>query len=416
LSIRLNPASIKSPTQNHDYFSYLIIGIICFSLGFISASSGAESKIVSINPSTEAKSQSINLDEYWQVWGKIQDKYVDVENVNEEDIVYGSIKGLVNSLGDPYSSFMTPSETEIFQSSLNSELEGIGAELSVEDNLLVVVSPLKNSPAEQAGIKPGDIIFEIDHQDATDYSFLEAVHHIRGKRGSTVVLGIIREGEDEPLEISIVRDKIELESVSSKELDDNLFYISLNQFSDDTEKEFFEATNQAILLQPKGIILDLRFNGGGYLDSAVNILGEFLADGSVAVVIESGADKMREELKTQGSQKLADIPLVVLINEGSASASEILAGALQDYGIATIIGTTSYGKGTVQEVEILDDNSSLRITIAKWLTPLGRSINQEGVSPDIISELDEEKALEGIDSQLETAKEFLLNLPEPNQE
>jgi len=392
------------------------LAILCFALGFISAHTNQNNNIIKVNPITQAKSHGLELDKYWEVYDRVQEKYVNAQDIQEDDIVYGSIKGLVNSLGDPYSSFMTPEETEIFQSSLNSELQGIGAELTVENQLLVVVSPLKDSPAEKAGLKPGDIILEIDHKDATEYSFFEAIQHIRGEEGSTVILNIFREGNEEPLEISIIRAKIELDSVSTEELEDELFYISINQFSDDTEKEFFAATNEAILLQPKGIILDLRFNGGGYLDSAVNILGEFLDNSQIGVIIESGSAKERTQMTIKGQQRLSGIPLVVIINNGSASASEILAGALQDYDKATIIGTKSYGKGTVQEVEILNDNSSLRITIAKWLTPLGRSINKEGIVPDVIIELDEEKIKDGIDNQLENAKDLLLNPIENSEE
>jgi len=330
--------------------------------------------------------------------------------IDDDEAVYGAIKGLLNSLGDPYSAFMTPEESEIFQSSLNSELEGIGAELTIENSLLTVVSPLKDSPAEKAGLKPGDIIVEIDHEDATEYSFFEAVQNIRGEKDTEVTLTILREGLDEALELTITRGTIEIDSVSTEELEDGLFYISINQFSDDTEKEFFAATNQAILLQPKGIILDLRFNGGGYLESAINILGEFLANNEIGVIIESGASKKRDAMTIHGQQRLADIPLVILINEGSASASEILAGALQDYEKAFIMGEQSYGKGTVQEVEILNDGSSLRLTIAKWLTPHERSINELGITPDEVVELNEEDLKNEIDSQLEAAKKHLLDL------
>jgi len=414
--MRFNPFSIKTNNKKIDYISYLLLGLVFFGLGYISASPNHTNPNTKRNPIIQAKSTSLDLDEYWDVYERVQDKYVDAQDIKEDDLIYGSIKGLVSSLGDPYSSFMTPDETEMFQSSLNSELQGIGAELTVENQLLIVVSPLKDSPAEKSGLKPGDIILEIDHKDATEYSFFEAVQNIRGEEGSIVLLKIYREGEEEPLEISITRAKIELESVSTKELDDNLFYISINQFSDDTEKEFLAATNEAILLQPKGIILDLRFNGGGYLDSAINILGEFLDNDQIGVIIESGSAKERSQMTIRGQQRLSDIPLVVLVNNGSASASEILAGALQDYDKATIMGVQSYGKGTVQEVEILNDNSSLRITIAKWLTPLGRSINKEGITPDIIVEIDEEKIKAGVDNQLESAKDLLLNPSKPKEE
>lgn len=379
-----------------------------FSLGFYFGISYEGPEINRVN--TNSTEKDLDLNKYWNVWEKVQLNYVDAEHINKDDAIYGSIKGLVDSLHDPYSSFLTPNETDIFQSTLNSELQGIGAEMTIEDDYLTVVSPLKDSPSEKAGLKPGDIIIAIDQIDSTELSFLEAIEKIRGPRGSRVVLTVVRAEFEEPQDISIIRDRIELESVTSEIKQDNIFYISINQFSDDTEKEFFEAVNEALLLSPKGIILDLRFNGGGYLESAVNIMGEFLEDGLTGVIIESTASRERETLPVSGKQRLANVPLVILINEGSASASEILAGALQDYGKAFLIGKTTYGKGSVQEVEILPDGSSLRLTIAKWLTPNNRDIDHEGIAPDLEVEITEEDIANEYDRQLEEAIEYLNNL------
>lgn len=381
-----------------------------FSFGFYSGVNYTGPELENVTKATQ--DPNLNLQKYWNVWGRVQQNYVDAEHISTEDAVYGSIKGLIDSLGDPYSSFLTPDETEIFQSTLNSELQGIGAEMTIEEGYLTVVSPLKDSPAEKAGLKPGDVIIAIDKVDSTEYSFIEAIENIRGPRGSKVILTVVREELNEPQDISIIRDKIELESVTSEVMDENIFYISINQFSDDTEKEFFEAVNDALLIDTKGIIIDLRFNGGGYLESAVNILGEFLENGLTGVVIESTASRDREALSVEGKQRLAGIPLVILINEGSASASEILAGALQDYGKAFLIGKTTYGKGSVQEVEVLPDGSSLRLTIAKWLTPNNRSIDHEGIAPDLEVEITEEDIANEYDSQLEKALEYLRNLGE----
>lgn len=381
-----------------------------FSFGFYSGVNYTGPELENVTKANQ--DPNLNLQKYWNVWGKVQADYVDAEHINNDNAVYGSIKGLIDSLGDPYSSFLTPDETEIFQSTLNSELQGIGAEMTIEEGYLTVVSPLKDSPAEKAGLKPGDVIIAIDKVDSTEYSFIEAIENIRGPRGSKVILTVVREELNEPQDISIIRDKIELESVTSKVMDENIFYISINQFSDDTEKEFFEAVNDALLIDTKGIIIDLRFNGGGYLESAVNILGEFLENGLTGVVIESTASRDREALSVEGKQRLAGIPLVILINEGSASASEILAGALQDYGKAFLIGKTTYGKGSVQEVEVLPDGSSLRLTIAKWLTPNNRSIDHEGIAPDLEVEITEEDIANEYDSQLEKALEYLRNLGE----
>lgn len=387
-----------------------IVVLVVFSLGFYGGQAFVDSNDDYVVSDEQREVKDLDLDQFWDVWSKVQIKYVDAEHIDHDNAVYGAIKGMVSSLDDPYSAFLTPDETQVFQDSLNSELEGIGAELTIEEGLLVVVSPLKDSPAEKASLKPGDVIIAIDATDAQEYSFFEAIQNIRGPRGTKVILTVVREGLDEPIDVTITRDRIDLESVTTEVLEDDIFYISINQFSDDTEKEFFEAVNEALLIDPSGVVLDLRFNGGGYLETSVNIMGEFVEDGLPGVIIESTASRNREVLEIDGNQRLIDVPLVVLINEGSASSSEILAGALQDYERAFIIGSTSFGKGSVQEIETLNDGSSLRLTIAKWLTPSERDIDAEGIAPDLTVEITEEDAENDVDPQLDKAVEYLLNL------
>lgn len=350
---------------------------------------------------------NFNLNPLSNVWSVINSEYVNLSSIEKDVISYGLAKGLVDSLDDAYSAFLTPEETQVFTRELDQELEGIGAEITQEEGVLKVVSPLKGSPAEKAGLKPGDIIVEIDGEDASVLNLFKAIEKIRGKRGSAVTLTIYREGADDTMEISIIRDVIEIESVTTEVLDNSIFYISINQFSDDTTKEFNAAVASALLNSPKGIILDVRYNGGGYLQTAVDILGEFLDKQSPAVIVETGADKFKETLKTNGKGRLAGIPLVVLINEGSASASEILAGALQDTNKAFLIGKNTFGKGSVQKIEQFRDGSSLRLTIAEWLTPNGTSINKTGVAPDLEVEITEKDVENKTDSQLEKAKSYL---------
>lgn len=396
--------------MKNKYIRNFISVLLIFVIGFYA---GANFQENSSNPSGYVPDEhDLDLTSYWDVWNKIQNKYIGAKDIDKQEAVYGSIHGLVESLGDPYSGFLTPSETEIFTSDLDNELEGIGAELTVQDGQLVVVQPLKGSPSEKAGLKIGDIIKEIEGQDAGEFSFLDAIQNIRGKKGTTVNLTIFRPSTEETFPLQIVRGHIEVPSVSTEELENGIFYMSINQFSNDTEKEFYEGVRQALLFNAKSMILDLRSNGGGYLDSSIDILGEFIESGQVGVIVESKAAQTREVVKTSGSARLKDIPLVVLINGDSASASEILAGALQDYERATLIGTTSYGKGTVQEVERLSDKSSIRLTIAKWLTPLERDINGEGIAPDLVVEAlaGEGETQTTDDFQLEKAKEFLNNL------
>lgn len=354
--------------------------------------------------------QTVDLSLYWKVWNKLENSYLDQTKVSDdENLVYGSIKGLVGALDDPYTVFMTPVETKEFEENLNGSLEGIGAELTVEDGMLVVLSPLKNSPAEKAGLKPGDIIFQIDGETTADMTLFDAIMTIRGEKGTTVTLTILRRDTEEPIEVDIVRDTIEVESVTYENLEGDIAYISINQFSDNTTEEFEKAVQDILLKDPKGLILDLRYNGGGYLDISVDILSELVGGDKDAVKIVSRDKEMEESIKVWDNAKLPEVPLVVLVNEGSASASEILAGAIQDHKRGLIMGNQTYGKGSVQEIEMLDDGSSLRLTIAKWLTPSGRDIDKMGIAPDRVIEFswpeDEE-----YDSQLKEAYNYLLNL------
>ena len=351
----------------------------------------------------------VDLDLFWKVWGEVQEKYVDTEMVDSEKMVYGAIKGMVDSIGDPYTVFMDPTESADFSASLEGTLEGIGAELTVEDHDLVVVSPLKGSPAEKAGLLPGDTIFKIDGETAADMTLFDAIMHIRGEQGTTVVLSILRENLDDSFDVSIVRDSIDLKSVEVEKLDGDIVYMSVNQFNDKTSTEFSTAISEMVLDEPEGIIIDLRYNSGGYLDIAVDLLSYVLPAETEAVIIKQrGMDD--EVMYTNGNPKVLNVPIVVLVNEGSASASEIVAGAIQDHERGVLMGTTTFGKGTVQEVSSFFDDSSMRITIAKWFTPDEQDINKVGLTPDIVVELDMEDLENEIDNQKEAAIEYLKGL------
>lgn len=408
------------PPKKHHYFVYPLVIIISFVLGWQATSYGIlgsdsiheESQDTADNGdinSVKKLGENIDLDLFWTVWGEIASKYVDVDALNDDMMVYGAIKGMVNSLDDPYTVFMDPKESEDFSASLHGKLEGIGAELSVEDKNLVVVSPLRNSPAERAGILPGDIIYKIDDNLASDMTLFEAIMNIRGKQGTTVNLTIIRKNMSEPFDVSIVRDKIDIESVTVEKLDNEVVYLSVNQFNDNTERDFAKAISEMILNPPKGLIVDLRYNGGGFLDIAVDLLSHVLPTKSKAVEIRQKTGK-GEMMYTNGNPKIVSTPLVVLVNEGSASASEIFAGAVQDLKRGIVMGTKTFGKGTVQEVETFKDGSSIRMTIAKWYTPAGRDVNKVGLIPDVIVELSDEDIEKKIDSQKESAIEYLVNL------
>ncbi len=342
-----------------------------------------------------------------EIFAILKEKYVEPDELSLEKLEEYAIKGFVSGVSDPYTVYMTKDESKEFNENLGGQLEGIGAELEVRHGVLVVITPIKNSPAEKAGIKAGDIIEKINGEKTAEMTLHEAVRRIRGKAGTKVTLTILREIEEKPLDITITRSAVEIESVTMKEeVAENIALIAINQFSDDTKNEFQEAVNKLLLKKPNGLILDLRFNGGGYLDISLDILSEFLAGKVTAVKIKRKNPEDSEVLETNGIARLPDIPMVVLVNLGSASASEIVAGALQDYKRAVIMGTQTFGKGSVQEIENLRDGSSLRITIAKWLTPLDRDIDEVGIAPDIEADFPDDTP-EGKDPQLEEAIRYL---------
>lgn len=352
----------------------------------------------------------LNLKTMGLVKNILQKKYIHVNDLDIEKLSQGAVKGMVSALDDPYSEFMTPEETEQFNESLNAELEGIGAELTVRDQLLSVISTIKDSPAQKAGLLPDDVIVKINEEIVADMTLYQAVKKIQGKKGTEVKLTLLRKDQKAPLELKIIRDTITVESVRSKEVEKGIWHVEINQFSDDTRMEFNKTMNEIKLKNPKGIILDLRFNGGGYLEGAVDILSAFIRGEKEVVSIEYREVKNNEKLKTSGNAQFPDLPLIVLINKGSASASEIVAAAIQDLKRGLLMGETSYGKGTVQEVDPLPDGSSLRFTIAKWMAPSGRSINKVGLTPDrevVPLKEDYEKKF---DRQLDEAVKYLRNL------
>ena len=382
----------------------IIMLLLSFGIGYDIGSSESDGIYI------EDLETNVDLDlaHYENVWDTVLDRYLNVNEIQSDAIIDGSIKGMVKALDDPYSSYMNAEETEMFMSDLDSELEGIGAVLGISDKGVTVETPLKGSPAEAAGIQTGDVIVEVDYEDIQALGLLEVVKLIRGEKGSNVTLGIIREDETGLIEIEITRDKITLDSVTYEKLD-NLFYISINQFSDDTLKEFQNATTEALLSGAEGIVLDLRFNGGGYLESAVHILGEFLDNESAAVQMVGKTPEYTKTIFTSGPSRLSDMPVAVLINQASASAAEIVAGSLQDFGRAVVIGETSYGKGTIQDVVPFGDGSTLRITIAKWLTAKGQDIDENGIVPDVEVQITDNDIANEFDSQLDAAKQALRN-------
>jgi len=345
--------------------------------------------------------KEVDFSLFWEVFNKIEEKYPG--EINRQNLVYGAIKGMVAALADPYSSFFAPGEFKEFLEDLTGQFEGIGIEISQKQNKFLIVAPLDGSPAQKAGLKAGDEILKIDGVETSLMTFEEVISKIRGKKGTEVTLTILRQGWGTPRDFTIKRGVIKVESVSYQLLEGRIGYLKISQFGDDTIpllKKYLKTIEKD---KPAGIILDLRNNPGGYLDGAVDVASVFLPAGKV-VVIEQDKSGERDEKKTTLSPSLQNYKVVVLINKGSASGAEIVAGALKDWERATLVGEITFGKGSVQELEQLPNNAALRLTIAKWLTPKGTEINGAGIAPDVAVA---ETEVAGQDPQLDKAKQLL---------
>jgi carboxyl-terminal processing protease len=368
-----------------------------------SGRNGGGGEIVNTEELPKYLSDDVDASLFWEVRDIIQKHYVDGP-VPETELFYGALAGQVASLGDPYSVFLDPEIAEKFAQELSSEFEGIGAEIGIKKGVLTIVSPLSESPAERAGLKSGDKVYKIDGQETTDMSLNEAVSIIRGPAGTNVVLTVFRDknGNMEELDIEITRDKIHFKTVKSEMKSGNILYIEVSHFNNDTEELFNEVVSNNIAKDLKGIVLDLRGNPGGFLDVSVNMAGKWVRKGDV-VVIERFSETQETPYRSSGRAEFAGIPTVVLVNGGSASASEIVSGSLQDYELATVLGSTTFGKGSVQDLRELSDGSQIKITVAKWLTPNGRIIEGEGIKPDVEIERTTEDYDNDIDAQLDEA-------------
>jgi len=339
---------------------------------------------------------------FWDIWDKIKKDYVN-EGILDEDLFYGALSGLVKGLDDPYSVFLKPQVAEEFQSELSGKFEGIGAEIGIRDDILTIISPLSESPAERAGIRAGDKVLAINDYNTKGISLDYAVKLIRGDRGTTVSLLVSRDGLVDAKKIDIVRDKIVIKSVQWN-IKDDIANVRILQFGTETIKEFDKAVREVVLKNPKGIILDLRNDPGGFLDAAIAIAGEWIPEDVIVYESFKGIDSA---FSANGKGRLSNFKTVVLINGGSASASEIVAGALKDYNLATVVGEKSFGKGSVQDYTEYKDGSALKLTISLWLTPNKNSINGEGIHPNVEVELTENDFIAGKDTQLEKAIELL---------
>ncbi len=350
---------------------------------------GKTVRLSSFISSSEADTSSnADLSEFWEVWKLLDEKFVSASttlDVSDEDRIHGAISGLVGAYGDPYTVFLPPAEAERFGEDISGNFSGVGMEVGLRDGLITIISPLPETPAERAGLISGDVIVKIDGQSTEDMRIDEAVRIIRGEKGTTVSFEIFREGDVEFRTIDVVRDNIDIPTVKTEKVNDT-YIIALYSFNAISESKMQEAIESYKNSGATKLIIDLRGNPGGFMQSAVDIASFFMPTGKIVVREQSGVGGEDKIFRTRNRQVQEFTPqnLVVLVDGGSASASEILAGALKDHGVATIIGDQTFGKGSVQELVELDDGASLKVTIARWLTPNGVSISDGGLAPDIL--------------------------------
>jgi carboxyl-terminal processing protease len=351
---------------------FLTAGITTIALTF------GDEKVESLAPDKHAEFEKL-----YSTYDTIKDNYY--EEIDEEKLVDGAINGMIKSLDDPYSAYMDKKEASSFHESISSSFEGIGAEIQEQDGQIMVVSPIKGSPAEKAGVKPNDIILSVDGKSVEGLSSSEAVLKIRGEKGTKVDLSISRAGESEPIKLTIKRDTIPIETVYAEMLDDGVAKIQVTSFSEHTVQELKSALEDMSKKDMKGLVLDLRGNPGGLLDQAIEMASLFIPNGEVVLQVEERSGN-KDVYKSENDGELK-IPVVVLIDDGSASASEIVAAAVSESADIPLIGVKSFGKGTVQTAQDFEDGSNFKYTAAKWLTPEGNWIHKKGIKPDITVKL-----------------------------
>jgi carboxyl-terminal processing protease len=400
-----------------NFFFLVSFGLLVFAGGYQTArvqNGNVDNAIVKkfVGSPTDGAVTAADFSKFWEVWKRLENSYVDPSKLDYAKMTWGAMKGLSQALDDPYTQYLPPKENKSASEDLNGAFFGVGIELGYIENSLGVVSPIANSPAEKAGVRAGDLIFNIKDEkknvdiDTLKMSLPTAVSYIRGEKGTPVILNMYREGAPKPFDVTIVRDEIVVPSVELKFIEKDgkkIAHLELHKFGGRTDREWTAKIAEIVAAKPSGVVLDLRNNPGGYLDGAVFVSSEFLTSG---VVVKQEGRKSTETYSVDRKGSLTSIPLVVLVNKGSASASEITAGALQDNKRAQIIGDQSFGKGTVQEVQDLADGSSLHVTVAKWVLPSGRWIGKEGITPDV--KIEDNFETKDVDEQLDKAVQTVL--------
>lgn len=416
----------------------LLLTVVAFALGYVLGVNkiafdwkNYRPEVTVVNKEPPNGKMQLDLSQLWIVLDKVQNQYYDKTKIDQQKMLNGAIAGMVGSLEDPYTVYLPPVQNTQFKQTLAGQFEGIGAELGMKEKQIIVVAPLEGSPAQKAGIRAGDAIVKVDGASTFGWTLGQAIEKIRGPKGTKVLLSVAHKDETDLKDISVSRDTIQVKSVflwtkkikdideveqkafSAAQQDEEVAYIRLSQFGDSTNQEWLSLANKlALEVQKnpniKGLVLDIRNNPGGYLTDATFISSEFLPVGKTVVTQDDGAGGT-VVMKVEKKGLLLDIPLVILINKGSASASEILSGAMRDHERATIVGETSFGKGTIQTAEDLGGGAGLHITIAKWLTPNGTWVHEKGLDPDVKVSVDTKN--QARDAQLEKGIETLLKKP-----
>lgn len=398
----------KQLRQNLFRFNTLLLFVAVFMFGFIMGN------LNSLNI-TEAQSQVVlgdtdeAFDPLWEAFNTIRDRYVDSDDVTVPGLVDGAIQGMVDTLGDPYSGYLVPQEYAMFNSDISGDVEGIGVVIRTnqETEAIEVVNVLEGAPARDAGVMPGDIFYEVDGQSVVGMNQTELASIVRGPSGTEVTIKFLR--DEEIVEFTIVRARFEVPNVEYDILEGDIAYISMAEFNSRSRTQVDEALETVNVNERAGLIFDIRGNPGGLLSSAVDMGSLFIEDG--VLIYETFGDGSEQVFEANGDYGGIEVPIVLLVDETSASASELIAGAIQDTGVATLLGETTFGKGTVQTIQPLSNDGGLRLTIARWLTPNRNWIQDQGVTPDIIVEWNPEtiEEMEGDDPQLQAAIDFLLN-------
>lgn len=397
------------------FFSGLLVGVtfakdVNALPDFLQSEGGASSgdTVAATTPAAPLDKNTL-FKPFWEAWDIVHDQYVN-QPVDDTELMRGAIRGMLAALGDKHTSYMDPQQYEQQQAPLQGEYEGIGAWVDTTADFVTIINPMPDSPAERAGLKTGDKVIAVDGEDMTGIDGSLVLRRILGPAGTKVSLTILREGETEPFTVEIVREKIVMKSVTSKMLDDNIAYVEIITFGDKTTAELKKALRSVMAEKPAGLVLDLRNNGGGYLDTAIEVVSQFISDG--VVMYEEYGNGERRTFNALRGGLATDVPLVVLVNEGTASASEITAGAIQDYARGKLVGVTTYGKGSVQNwIALRDEQGAVRVTVARWLTPKERQIHEIGLTPDVVVEMTEADIEANRDPQLDRAVELLKNAP-----